>query len=194
MKRVLRYCRAPAIGRPIAPSRISSNAPRLQATVRSFKVPPQQPDLPAKMSSDADYEAFLNKANQDTGSAAKSKTAGIKSINTAVPKTLEQIDTVFVSDSDEPFEPISLSFEGGSLPTASVLSDLIGEKVEKIDEKAFDPRGQYSSVVRAVKDAGDGPVAFFKVQHDGTRIEYLVVSVDAGNKRLVGLKALSVES
>jgi hypothetical protein len=47
------------------------------------------------MSSDADYASFLDKANQDTGStkvSAKSKSVGTKSVNTEVPKALEEIE------------------------------------------------------------------------------------------------------
>jgi len=57
-----------------------------------------------------------------------------------------------------------------------------------------DPRGQYKDVVDAVKKAGDGEVGYYEVQLDATRTEYFVVSVDGKGKRLVGLKALSVQS
>jgi hypothetical protein len=72
------------------------------------------------MSSDADYGAFLDKANQDISSAesknaSQKKSYGTKSVNTAVPKVLEQVEEYYVSDSDEPFEPVALEFEGGSV-------------------------------------------------------------------------------
>ena len=74
------------------------------------------------MSSDADYAAFLDKANQDTGSAetknaSQKKSYGTKSVNTAVPKVLEQVEEYYISDSDEPFEPVALEFEGGNVST-----------------------------------------------------------------------------
>lgn len=72
------------------------------------------------MSSDADYEAFLNKANQDVSGAStqsKSKSIGIKAVDTEVPDVLEKVDEVFVSDADEPFEPVSLKYDGDSLPS-----------------------------------------------------------------------------
>jgi hypothetical protein len=49
-------------------------------------------------------------------------------------------------------------------------------------------------VVKAVKKAGNGEVKVFRVGIDGRRSEYWVVSVDEGEGRVVGLKALSVES
>jgi hypothetical protein len=72
------------------------------------------------MSSDADYAAFLDKANQDTDSAetkdaSQKKSYGTKSVNTAVPKVLEQVEEYYISDSDEPFEPVALEFEGASV-------------------------------------------------------------------------------
>jgi len=73
------------------------------------------------MSSDADYAAFLDKANQDTGTAStqsKSKSVGIKAVNTDVPKSLSEIDEYLTSDSDEPFEPVSLKYTGDELPVA----------------------------------------------------------------------------
>jgi hypothetical protein len=66
--------------------------------------------------------------------------------------------------------------------------------VSSISEKEFDPQGQYKKVVDAVKKAGDGTVKVFKVEHGATRVEYYVVSIDEKEGRVVGLKALSVES
>ena len=45
-----------------------------------------------------------------------------------------------------------------------------------------------------MKKAGDGKVKVFRVEHGSTRSEYYVVSVDEKEGRVVGLKALSVES
>jgi len=76
------------------------------------------------------------------------------------------------------------------------LKALIGHDadVSALDEKEFDPQGQYKDVVDAVKKAGDGKVRVFRVELEGSRAEYYVVSVDKGEGRVVGLKALSVES
>lgn len=73
------------------------------------------------MSSDADYAAFLDKANQDTGASAsaqsggKKKSYGTKSVDTKVPKVLEGVEEYYTSDSDERFEPVALEFGGGKL-------------------------------------------------------------------------------
>jgi hypothetical protein len=72
------------------------------------------------MSSDADYAAFLEKANQDTGAAeakdaSQKKSYGTESVNTAVPEVLEQVEEYYISDADEPFEPVALKFEGRSV-------------------------------------------------------------------------------
>ena len=74
------------------------------------------------------------------------------------------------------------------------LKELIGggKDVEEVKGTAF--ASQYRKVIDAVKAAGNGDVKVFKVQIDGTRAEYYVVAVDEKDGRLVGLKALSVES
>ena len=76
------------------------------------------------------------------------------------------------------------------------MKQLIGHDadVEAIGEKDFDPRGQYKNVVEAVKKAGNGKVQVFRVSHGETRSEYYVVSIDKEEGRVVGLKALAVES
>lgn len=45
-----------------------------------------------------------------------------------------------------------------------------------------------------MKKAGNGKVEIFRVDVSGTRKEYYVVSVDKEEGRVVGLKALAVES
>jgi hypothetical protein len=71
------------------------------------------------MSSDADYASFLDKANQDVSSAesqnASQKKRGTQAVNTSVPKVLEQVEEYYVSDADEPFEPVALKFDGSSI-------------------------------------------------------------------------------
>lgn len=79
-------------------------------------------------------------------------------------------------------------------PAADELSELLGKGVMKIEQKDFDPRGQYKTVIDAVKDEADGDLGFFQVELDRTRSEYMVIGVDAKKGRLVGLKALAVES
>ena len=66
--------------------------------------------------------------------------------------------------------------------------------MSSLSEKEFDPKGQYKAVIDAVKKAGNGEVKVFRVHHSRTRGEYYVVSVDEKEGRVVGLKALGVES
>lgn len=77
------------------------------------------PTYKRTMSSDADYAAFLDKANQDTAPAEQQSSSkegyGTKSVNTSVPKALESVEEYYVSDADEPFEPVALEFEGESV-------------------------------------------------------------------------------
>lgn len=70
----------------------------------------------------------------------------------------------------------------------------MGQSLQKISEKDFDPRGQYKTIVDAVKKAGHGKAEFYKAELDKTRTQYLVLSLDSKHGRIVGLKALSVES
>jgi hypothetical protein len=76
------------------------------------------------MSNDDDYMAFLNKANQDTGADAttqqKSSVFKAKDTGSEVPKEIRNVckSAVYVSDADEPFEEVSLKWEGkNGLPT-----------------------------------------------------------------------------
>jgi predicted aspartyl protease len=69
---------------------------------------------------------------------------------------------------------------------------LDGDKdVEEVNEQEI---SHYKKVIRAVKEAGNGEIKTFKVQIDGTRAEFYVVSVNEKEGKVVGLKALSVES
>jgi hypothetical protein len=73
------------------------------------------------------------------------------------------------------------------------LKKLIGsDKVEEVKGTGFE--SQYKKVVDAVKQAGNGIVKTFRVELEGTRAEYYVVTVDDKEGRIVGLKALAVES
>jgi hypothetical protein len=77
------------------------------------------------MSSDADYASFLDKANQDTGSAqqqssSSKKSYGTKSVDTAVPQALEKVEEYYVSDADEPFEPVALKYSGSSISAGMI--------------------------------------------------------------------------
>lgn len=73
------------------------------------------------MSSDEAYGSFLERANQDTGASKEdsSSTAAIntKSVDTDVPQQLQNIEQYYTSEVDEPFEPVSLSWDGPELPS-----------------------------------------------------------------------------
>lgn len=71
------------------------------------------------MASDEDYAAFLDKANQDLGGSkpAPTQSVGTQSVNTDVPKALQQVEEYYVSDADEPFEPVSLKWDGQGIPS-----------------------------------------------------------------------------
>ena len=60
--------------------------------------------------------------------------------------------------------------------------------------KEFDPRGQYKEVLEAVEKVGDGKARIFKVEHGRTRVEYYIVGFDELEKRVVGLKAIAIET
>ena len=88
------------------------------------------------------------------------------------------------------------------LTTTESFKSLLGHdrEVSSLSLKEFDPKGQYRDVLKAVEDAvgggGSGKgVKVFRVEHGGTRAEFYVVGVDdEGEGRVVGLKALAVES
>ena len=60
--------------------------------------------------------------------------------------------------------------------------------------KEFDPQGEYKNVMAAVERSGDGKTRIYRVEHDRTRAEYYVVGFDKEGGKIVGLKALAVES
>ena len=74
------------------------------------------------MASDEAYNSFLDQANQDTGaSKSTSKPAEIftKAKDTDVPVSLQQVEHFYVSEADEPFEPVSLKWSGSNMPSES---------------------------------------------------------------------------
>jgi hypothetical protein len=83
------------------------------------------------MASDADYAAFLEKANQDTsggssaaavggggGGASSGEFASARAVDTDVPDELQGVmGYTYVSETDEPFEPVSLKWAHDELPS-----------------------------------------------------------------------------
>lgn len=80
------------------------------------------------MSDDA-YASFLDKANQATGANPvkdKSKSMQSDPVSTASPpKNLQDINIDYVSESDEPFEPVTLAWTGPSLPNEGMLENFL---------------------------------------------------------------------
>lgn len=84
------------------------------------------------MASDEDYMSFLNKANQDTGMGGQASTtssapAKFKATDSGsnVPKPIKDVcaNEVYTSDADEPFEAVSLKWNGdGGLPDEGTLA------------------------------------------------------------------------
>jgi hypothetical protein len=83
------------------------------------------------MSSDADYASFLDKANADPGAGQASTQAkrkvGTKSVNTEVPKALEEVQEYYVSDADEAFEPVALKYGKDRLPSSGELKPSLAQ-------------------------------------------------------------------
>ena len=73
--------------------------------------------------SDNAYSSFLDQANQDTGASkasTKSKSVATKAVDTDVPVALQNVDQYYTSESDEPFEPVSLKWSGKNMPSESM--------------------------------------------------------------------------
>ncbi|MCJ1312320.1 hypothetical protein MMC25_005994 [Agyrium rufum] len=153
---------------------------------------------------DSAYTDFLDKANQDTGASAQvssasggGKSAGIRTVDTDVPAHLKGVDVYYVSDADEPFEPVSLKWEGDSVPGEDEFKSLLNAKgdISTLSTKEFDPKGEYKDVLGAVEKVGsDGEVKIYRIETSGTRVEYWVVGYDKKGGRVVGLRAKAVES
>lgn len=69
------------------------------------------------MSDDA-YMSFLDKANADLNAGLKTqqgtepnRTETVDT-TTQIPTPLQSVDSYYISDTDEPFEPVSLSWKG----------------------------------------------------------------------------------
>lgn len=78
-----------------------------------------------RMASDEAYSAFLDQANQDTGAAkasTESTSAATKATDTDVPVSLQKVEQYYVSEADEPFEPVSLKWNGSNMPSESKLA------------------------------------------------------------------------
>lgn len=70
------------------------------------------------MTADNDYMAFLNKANADVDASRSQRQSqgtpvrtGTVDVHAQIPAALTSIDSYYVSETDEPFEPVVLRWE-----------------------------------------------------------------------------------
>lgn len=73
------------------------------------------------MSDDA-YSSFLDKANSDLNAGRSQQGGGTTrtetvDTNVKVPAPLQSVDAYYISDTDEPFEPVAFKWEGASKGT-----------------------------------------------------------------------------
>ena len=73
---------------------------------------------------------------------------------------------------------------------------MIGQSAKAVaqSEADFDPHNRYQKIISLVKEARNGTAVIFKVQDSETRANYYIISLDEKGSRLVGLKAMAVES
>ncbi|KAJ2973013.1 hypothetical protein NUW58_g9049 [Xylaria curta] len=168
-----------------------------------------------KMASDEDYMSFLDKANRDPNEGQVKSQSSSKAEYKATddgakipPAILEATkDAFYVSDSDEPFEPVSLAWdEGGKgVPDEEEFATLIRhpdpskaeEEISILDPADWDPQGQYAAILDAVSKVTKGAdVRVYRVARGGARVEYWLVSSEGkgADARLVGAKVLAIES
>ncbi|KAI9718198.1 MAG: hypothetical protein M1812_004188 [Candelaria pacifica] len=150
------------------------------------------------MDSDADYASFLDKANQDTGTntAPKGESVTTKASNTDIPQVLQEVEQYYVSEADEPFEPVSLNWDGKSLPSEDDFAGLTGHsgEVSIVSMKEFDPQDRYNDVTAAVNEAGGHDVKVYRLHISKTRAEYYVIALNSKASKIVGMKAKAVET
>ncbi|KAE8417374.1 hypothetical protein BDV36DRAFT_257379 [Aspergillus pseudocaelatus] len=179
---------------------------------------PLQPTISRTMSDDA-YMNFLNKANADLDTGRAQQTQDSPAVRTEtvetgvrIPTPLTSVDAYYISETDEPFEPVALRWEGASrgiFPDPSHLSSLISpnadlsSSITTMSPSSFDPKNQYPSALRAVRAAvaessgGDESavdVKVYRVEVGPSRIEYYILAVDVEKSLVVGLRTKSVET
>ncbi|UKZ54700.1 hypothetical protein TrVGV298_008512 [Trichoderma virens] len=143
------------------------------------------------MASDEDYMAFLNKANQDAdegrAAAQSSRGAGAqREFKTAdegseLPKSIAEVcrDAFYV------------------IEFAKLINhwDAENAQIDIMDPIEWDSQGEYGNIIDAVREATRGnDVRVYRVARDLTRAEYWVISRDDEGGRIVGVKALGIES
>ena len=155
------------------------------------------------MASDADYQAFLDKAGADAqGSGVKTQqySSGGQQLTTAsVPAALGKVQATFVSDADEPFEPVSMEHGvSGGKASAEDVAHLAGVKKGDVTHvgawKEFDPKGHYGEVKDAVEKEAKN-MSVWKIEKSGARCEYWILGIAKEDEgKVVGFRAKAVES
>ena len=107
---------------------------RLSLPSSNRRIQASKPLPPVRTMSDDAYSSFLDKANQDTGASkasTQSKQASTKAVDTEVPATLQGVEQYYVSEADEPFEPVSLKWGGQNMPSESMhsVTDSLGRSL-----------------------------------------------------------------
>ena len=155
------------------------------------------------MTNDEDYMSFLNKVNDESPTVLEgSRVAELKSLdeNLHIPSHLSQAaqDKYYVSEVDEPFEPVALKITG-VLPDGSTFASLVGypepdtADVQIMEVSEWDPHNQYHDIVDSVKEATKmSEVRVYRIALDRVRFEYWLVGATDGV--LLGVKALAIES
>jgi hypothetical protein len=76
------------------------------------------------MSSDDAYMSFLDKANADLNTARaqqSQQSSGVRTetvdVGVQIPAPLKSVDAYYISETDEPFEPVTLRWEGANKGT-----------------------------------------------------------------------------
>jgi len=164
------------------------------------------------MADDASYLAFLQKSNTATAVPSipsSQKTASIdepeNSKHPFLPLLNNELANIssrtFITETDSDFHAVFIlssrlpSWSDGAetFPNAEDLESLVegGRNGEKLSVREWDPRGEYTTVVKAVKDTTKrNVVQVYSVQGKGGRFEvFIVVKMDDG---LVGVKAQGV--
>lgn len=177
----------------------SSTQGKLQTNTveKGVKVPDQLKEVDAFYTSETD-ESFEPVAIKWSG-ASKGNWPGNGKID-ACSYFLPQLSCPVTNASVQCRPDEFASLITGSKSTASNISS----SIETISEKSFDPRKQYSGVIKAVRAAAsasssdanesDVDVKIYRVELDQSRVEYWVVALDSAEGRIVGLRAKAVES
>ncbi|KAI9770702.1 MAG: hypothetical protein M1840_002952 [Geoglossum simile] len=154
------------------------------------------------MASDEVFTSFLDKANEissASGSVSHEAAATTKTVDANVLTRPRSIGKYYISESDEPFVPLNLKWSGEGFPSEDEFQALLlndsKAKVSVTNPDEWDPRGDYISVIEAVRAAArTEDVKVYRIQHDHSRAEYYVVGLDRESAGIVGMKAKAVES